>query len=316
MRRPVRLALVATVAIGAGALIGLLAGPSLERRGDRAVVPVHVSRLPAVTPAVSKPQALPVAAVVPRAVVPPPPTWVRNAVATLVPADRKLIAIVIDDVGVDRTISNRAVALPAPLTLAFLPYARNFESQMAAARERGHEILVHVPMQPIGIEDPGPGALTLALGAVEIRRRMAAALDRADLAVGINNHMGSRFTVEREAMHPVLDELKARGMLFLDSRTPGATVGPAMADDMAVPYAVRDVFLDNDPSIDAVRARLAETEAAARRQGYAVAIGHPHDGTLIALESWLQGVGGRGFALVPISAIVRLQLDKRRGDPS
>jgi uncharacterized protein len=105
-------------------------------------------------------------------------------------------------------------------------------------------------------------------------------------------------------------------LLFLDSRTAGATVGPAMAHDMGVPYAVRDIFLDNDPSPDAVRAKLAETETAARRQGYAVAIGHPHDRTLDALSAWLNEVRGRGFVLVPISTIVRLQLEKRRGDPT
>jgi uncharacterized protein len=238
----------------------------------------------------------------------------RNAVVTVVPPDRKLIAVIIDDMGVDRIRSDRATALPAPLTLAFLPYARNFEGQMAAARSRGHEILVHIPMQPSGMEDPGPGALTLALDGAEIRRRLAATLDRADLAVGINNHMGSRFTVERGAMKPVLEELRTRGLLFLDSRTAAATVGPAMAGDLGVPYAVRDVFLDNDPSPEAVRDRLAETEAAARRQGHAVAIGHPHDGTLEALRPWLDEVRGKGFLLVPISTIVRLQLEKRRSD--
>lgn len=315
MRRPVRLFLISIAAVGAGALIGLGAGPSLDRKAGHAA-PAHVSRLPAVIPAAPRTPALPAAVVMPRAVPPPPPAWVRNAVVTVVPPDRKLIAIIIDDVGIDRARSNRAAALPAPLTLAFLPYARNFEAQMTAARDRGHEILVHIPMQPSGAEDPGPGALTLALGDAEIRRRLAAALDRADLAVGINNHMGSRFTIEREGMQPVLDELKARGLLFLDSRTAGATVGPAMAHDMDVPYAVRDVFLDNDPSPDAVRARLAETESAARRQGYAVAIGHPHDGTLEALGTWLSEVGGRGFALVPISTIVRLHLEKRRGAPT
>jgi polysaccharide deacetylase 2 family uncharacterized protein YibQ len=311
MRRLIRVVLVAVAAIGSGALIGLAAGPGLDRGGIGRAVPIHVSRLP---PPLAAAPAPVVPAVLPRAIPPAPPAWVRNAVATAAPPDRKLIAVIIDDMGVDRARSGRAVALRAPLTLAFLPYARDFETQMSAARGRGHEILVHIPMQPAGTEDPGPGALTMALDGAEIRRRLAAALDRADLAVGINNHMGSRFTVARETMVPVLRELKARGLLFLDSRTAAATVGPAVAQDMDVPYAVRDVFLDNDPSPDAVAARLAETEAIARRHGYAVAIGHPHDGTLEALEPWLDEVTGKGFLLVPISAIVRRQLEKRRND--
>jgi polysaccharide deacetylase 2 family uncharacterized protein YibQ len=229
-----------------------------------------------------------------------------------VPPGRVPIAIVIDDMGVDRARSERAAALPAPLTLAFLPYARGFEAQIAAARAHGHEILVHMPMQPVGLEDPGPEALTVALDGNEIRRRLAAALDRAGPAVGINNHMGSRFTVERDAMRPVLEELQARGLLFLDSRTAGATVGPGLARAMGVPYATRDVFLDNDPSIVAVQARLAELEATSRRQGHGIAIGHPHDGTIAALTQWLPGAVSRGFALVPVSTIVRQTLERQQ----
>jgi len=237
---------------------------------------------------------------------------VRNAVSIAVPPGRNLIAIVIDDMGVDRVRSDRATALPAPLTLAFLPYARQFEVQIATARARGHETLVHVPMQPVGTEDPGPGALTLALEPVEIRTRLAASLDRAGPVVGINNHMGSRFTVDRDAMRPVLEELKARGLLFLDSLTSGATVGPAVAREMGVPYAMRDIFLDNDPRAASVRARLAEVERVANRQGHAVAIGHPHDGTLAALAAWLPDVRERGFVLVPVSAIVSLSRGRER----
>jgi uncharacterized protein len=229
-----------------------------------------------------------------------------------VPPGRIPIAIVIDDMGVDRPRSDRAAALPAPLTLAFLPYSRGFETQMAAARARGHEILVHVPMQPIGVEDPGPEALTVSLDATEIRQRLAAALDRAGPAVGINNHMGSRFTVDRDAMRPVLEELQARGLLFLDSRTAGGSVGPLLARALDVPYATRDVFLDNEPSLSAVEARLAELEAVARRQGHGIAIGHPHDGTLAALSAWLPGASARGFALVPVSTIVRQALQRQQ----
>lgn len=337
MRRRARPIFIAIAAIAAGVLVGFGAGPSFDRGPTP---PAHVSKLPSLVPVIPAapvavaatvaPRALPAlppietaapvaaaATVAPRALpTPPAPAWLRNAVITLVPPDRKLIAVVIDDMGLDRARSARAVALPAPLTLAFLPYARNFETQMAEARARGHEILVHVPMQPSGTEDPGPGALTLALGDAEIRRRLSAALDRADLAVGINNHMGSRFTVEREAMQPVLEELKARGLLFLDSRTAGATVGPTLARDIGVPSAARDVFLDNDPSPDAVRARLEETETIARRHGHAVAIGHPHDGTLEALGAWLDEVRRRGFALVPVSTIVRRELEKQGGGRS
>jgi polysaccharide deacetylase 2 family uncharacterized protein YibQ len=304
MRRLLRYVMIACAALAIGTMLGVAAGD----RADQPAPGQPVARGVIQTPAVAVAQSA-----VPRAVA-PQPAWMRNAVITVVPPGRVPIAIVIDDMGVDRARSDRAAALPAPLTLAFLPYARAFEAQIAAARDRGHEILLHMPMQPIGAEDPGPGALTVALNSDEIRKRVAVALDRAGPVVGVNNHMGSRFTVERDAMRPVLEELHARGLLFLDSRTAGATVGPALARTLGVPYATRDVFLDNDPSIEAVQARLAELEATARRQGHGVAIGHPHDGTIAALSAWLPSAAARGFALVPVSTIVRQSLERPQRD--
>ena len=238
------------------------------------------------------------------------PAWRRFAAATpQAVEDRKLIAIVIDDMGVDRKRSQRAAALPAPLTLSWLPYAQDVGQQAAAARAAGHEILLHAPMQPQGHEDPGPGALLTSLSSDEIRRRLDADLDRLPEAVGLNNHEGSLFTRDARAMAPVIDELKRRGLLFLDSRTTGASIAADAARAAAVPYAVRDVFLDNVQTVEAVRAQLAEVEAIARRRGFAVAIGHPHDATIEALEPWLRGLPSRGFVQVPISAIVQHRID-------
>ena len=257
----------------------------------------------------------PAPAPTPAQATPPPsssglPAWRRFAAATpQVGEDRKLIAIVIDDMGVDRKRSQRAAALPAPLTLSWLPYAQEVGQQAAAARAAGHEILLHAPMQPQGHEDPGPNALLTSLSADELRRRLDADLDRLPEAVGLNNHEGSLFTRDARAMAPVIDELKRRGLLFLDSRTTGASVAADVARTAAVPYAVRDVFLDNVQTVEAVRAQLAEVEAIARRRGFAVAIGHPHDATIEALEPWLRSLASRGFVQVPISAIVQYRID-------
>lgn len=220
-----------------------------------------------------------------------------------------MIAVVIDDLGLDWRRSARAVALPGPLTLAWLPYARDVGRQAAAGRAAGHETLLHAPMQPQGAGDPGPQALTVDLAPEEIRRRVAGNLALLPEAIGLNNHMGSLFTRDVRAMTPVMTELKARGLLFLDSLTSGASVGTAVARDAGVPYAVRDVFLDNEIDIGYVRARLAELEAVARRRGVAVGIGHPHDATLEALEGWIATLGARGFVLAPVSAVARFRLD-------
>ncbi len=239
----------------------------------------------------------------------PMSAWRRNAVPFGDLNSKPLVAIVIDDVGLDRARSKRAWELPGPITLSFLPYAKDLREQARAARAKGQEIMLHLPMEPTGHADPGPGALTVAMTENEIGRRTAAALDGYDGYVGVNNHMGSRFTAYKPGMQIVLQQIRARGMLFLDSRTTPQTVGDQLAQELGVPSMSRNVFLDDDESIAAVRKKLAETEEVARRQGFVVAIGHPHDATLQALGEWLPTLSATGMVLAPATAALR----KRNG---
>lgn len=239
----------------------------------------------------------------------PVPAWRRNAVAFKDLNSKPLIAIVIDDVGLDRPRSKRAWELPGPLTLSFLPYARDLREQERAARAAGKEIMLHLPMEPTGRADPGPGALLVSMTDNDIGRRTAAAMDGYDGYVGVNNHMGSRFTTFRPGMQTVLQQAKARGLMFLDSRTSAQTVAEQTALEFGVPTMPRNVFLDDEETLAAVRRKLAETEEVARRQGYAVAIGHPHEATLQALAEWLPTLQAKGLALAPATAVLR----KRNG---
>jgi polysaccharide deacetylase 2 family uncharacterized protein YibQ len=232
--------------------------------------------------------------------------WRRYAVPVAPEDGRPMIAIVIDDMGLDRRHSDEAADLPAPLTLSFMTYAEDLPTQVATARARGHEIMLHVPMEPQAPRvDPGPNALKLALDEDEIKRRMNWDLARIDGIVGVNNHMGSRFTESAPGMATVLTMLRERGLFFLDSRTTPHSVGIDIAIEIGLPHAARDIFLDVDLTDPAVASELAKTEAVARRNGIAVAIGHPHDPTLTELRRWLPLVEARGFRLVPVSAIVQ-----------
>lgn len=232
------------------------------------------------------------------------PPWVRHAVPARPAAGRPLIAIVIDDMGVDRVRSARTIDLPAPLTLSFLPYAEDLQRQTALARRHGHELMVHVPMEPMGFENAGPGVLRTRQSLEDILQQLRGDLDRFDGFVGINNHMGSRFTSYPAGMAVVIAELRRRGLLWLDSRTTSSTVGMALAGDFRIPHVDRDTFLDHDPSGAAVRRQLVETEAIARRRGSAIAIGHPKDATIEALRTWLREAPGRGLAVVPLTRVV------------
>lgn len=239
----------------------------------------------------------------------PRPLWLQNASAMPDIHGRPMIALVIDDVGLDRKRSERAMHLPGAVTLSFLPYALEVQRQVQQAKALGHEIMMHVPMEPDSpTVDPGPNALRVKDTLPEVQRRLDWDLARFSGYVAVNNHMGSKFTRDPEGMRVVLDTLKARGVFFLDSRTTGASVGSRLAGELGLPHLERDVFLDNVETHEEVSMRLAELERVARRYGYGIAIGHPHDATLDMLEKWTRTVEERGFVLVPISAVMRVRL--------
>ncbi len=222
------------------------------------------------------------------------------------PDTRPRIVLVIDDAGLDPERSARAIRLQSGVTLSFLPYAPQVREQIDAAREAGHEVLAHVPMQPLDERhDPGPHALRVGQSPEEVRRSLAASLSLVPPVVGINNHMGSRFTRDPVGMNVLFAELAQRGLLFLDSRTSERTEARISAQRHGVPYAERDVFLDHVESAQAVKRQLELLERQARDRGIAVGIGHPRDVTLEALEKWLPELDRRGFALVPLSTVVQ-----------
>jgi uncharacterized protein len=228
------------------------------------------------------------------------------AVASSAAAGQPAIAIVIDDMGVDRARSLRMIDQKGPFTLSLMTYAEGLPDLVARARRAGHEVMAHLPMEPLDPkENPGRGALRVSMDLETIRATLAGDLDPWSGYVGINNHMGSRFTTDRARMDVVMRELRTRGLLWLDSKTIAGSMGTAAAQAAGVPYVERDVFIDNEQTVAAVLAQLAEAEKIARNRGTVIAIGHPHDATLDALRQWTAEVGGRGFALVPVTEILR-----------
>ena len=220
------------------------------------------------------------------------------------PGHAPKIAIVIDDVGPDLKGSERAIQLPAPITLSFLPYAVRVSEQAKEAREGGHELLLHMPMEPVGHEDPGPGALLVTLPMNELQQRFENALSSFTGFDGVNNHMGSKFTAYADGMHMVVDELQQRHLFYLDSRTSAQSVGLKIAKEQGLPSIGRDIFLDDDPAPEAIRKQLEATMQVARRKGYAVAIGHPHATTMDVMDAWVKEAPEQGFKLVPLKSLV------------
>jgi len=231
----------------------------------------------------------------------------RRADLSVARMDGGRIALVIDDLGGDPASTRRALALPAAVTLAFLPYPPATPALAAMGARAGHEIIAHVPMQADKGAYPGMEALEIVLTPEEITARLESALSRVPFAIGINNHMGSRFTSDATALAPVMRVLKARGLFFFDSKTTPDTKVAEAADRAGVPNAARDVFLDDVQTADAVTAELDRADRIARTTGLATVIGHPHAVTLAVLEGWVARNKAR---LIPLSEALRL---KRQG---
>lgn len=231
-------------------------------------------------------------------------------VAPIQPPDRRArIAIVLDDMGPNRAALDRANRLPHAVSFAFLPYARDVRMLAETARTAGRSVLLHMPMEPMGGADPGPGALLLSLDPAERDRRLVSALAAFDHLDGVNNHMGSRITADRTAMDGVMQRLQGRGLFFLDSRTTGTTRAADAARQAGLVTLSRDVFLDPDGTGAEAPDQLQRSLGIARKTGQVIAIGHPHRLTLDALEVFVANLDRTQFRLVSLSELASAQTD-------
>lgn len=218
--------------------------------------------------------------------------------------DGAVVALVIDDLGRSLEDLDRIRALGVPVTYAVLPFESRTPEVAAELARRGEEILLHLPMEPANGADPGPGALTGAMSPTELAARTRRALEAVPDAVGVNNHMGSMLSADRPAMEAVLGVLAGRELYFLDSRTSAESVAYAAARALEIPAAERQVFLDPDPRPEAVRFQFRRLLEEARARGSAIAIGHPHAGTLDVLAEEVPLARERGYRFVPVSYLL------------
>ncbi len=227
---------------------------------------------------------------------------------------RPRIAVVLSALGLSSAATEAAIqGLPGGVTLAFQPYADDLQNWIQLSRAAGHEVLLHLPMEPVDYpaNDPGPQALFTALTPQQNLARLEWTLSRVSGYVGVTNHMGSRFTTSRSAMKPVIETLKERGLLYVDTRASARSVGAALATEIGVPRALNDRFIDTGSvNRETIDNHLAEAERIARETGLSVVVGQPYPVTLERLGVWLAGLEDRGIALAPISAVVNLQGDR------
>jgi len=216
------------------------------------------------------------------------------------------VAIVIDDLGYDGNLARQFLKIEAPLSFSVLPHG-NFSKDIAKKiHQAGHEVLLHLPMEPKDYPhvNPGVGALLTEMNDEKLVRVLRKSLDSLPHVQGVNNHMGSKFCEYDEKLRPVMQELKDRGLFFLDSRTTSKTQAHIVAKQLKVPSAERSVFLDNIQDPQAIRAQLERLIQLARLKGEAIGIAHPHEVTLEVLRENIPKLSKEGIELVPVSRLV------------
>ncbi len=216
------------------------------------------------------------------------------------------VAIIIDDLGYDLAMARAFASLDIPVTLSVLPMAPFTGDIARVAGRSGHELMLHLPMEPKGYPElnPGPGALLNSMEPEEIRRLVLRHLNEVPAATGVNNHMGSSFTEKDEKVAVFLEEIRKRGLFFVDSRTSAGSVAYSLARKMGVPSACRSVFLDNEQSSKDIGIQMERLLGVAKQHGEAVGIAHPFPETLTALKSEAGRLKGQ-VELVPVSELVR-----------
>ena len=220
--------------------------------------------------------------------------------------ENPVIAVVIDDMGISAKRTADIASLKAPLTVSFLTYGRNLDKQIENSRLSGQEIMIHVPMEAHSVVDEAPDVLTTQMSQQEIQQNLLAMLGKFHDAKGINNHMGSKLTEDMKRMSAVMDVLKEKGLFFLDSKTSAKSKAEEAAEKAGIAYAHRHVFIDNNNDKAYILGQLAKAENVARKNGYAIAIGHPKTQTFAALKDWLPSLEEKGIVLMPLSKIVAI----------
>jgi polysaccharide deacetylase 2 family uncharacterized protein YibQ len=216
------------------------------------------------------------------------------------------LALIIDDFGGGVAGTREMMDLDIPLTFAVIPHRSKSQKEAQEARERGYQVLLHMPMEPLNEKlSPGPGAITAGMSPDQVREAVAAALAEVPGAIGVNNHMGSRVTAREEIMIPFLEAVGERGLFFIDSRTTNKSVAAALARQLGIPAAENRLFLDNEKEPESIKKQLWRAADLAREQGEVIAIGHVHPAMVQALQEFVAELEGQGVELVFASQLVR-----------
>lgn len=218
------------------------------------------------------------------------------------------VAIVVGGLGISQSATGEAMAkLPGAVTLAFAPYGGGLERNVARARERGYEVMLQAPMEPFDYpdNDPGPHTLLAQAKPAENRERLHWLLGRFPGYVGVINFLGAKLTADETALSPILQEIGARGLFFVDDGSSARSQAVAVARRVQLPALKADLIVDASARPEAIESALARLEALALQKGSAVGVGSGLPVTVERIARWAEGLEKRGLQLVPVSALAR-----------
>ena len=217
------------------------------------------------------------------------------------------IALMVGGLGLNAEGAEAAIAkLPGAVTLGFAPYGAGIEERAAEAREAGHETALQAPMEDFsdGTGDPGPHTLKTSASDADNLDSLRWLMSRFAGYVAVVNHLGGKFTADTRELTPVLTEIAARGLGYLDDGASPRSVAPDVAATLAMPSARADVVIDANPTPEAIEAALARLLDRARERGSAIGVASASPMSVELLARWTNGLESKGVALVPLSALM------------
>ena len=226
-------------------------------------------------------------------------------------ADRKpRIALIVTNLGLSATYTKAALKLlPEDITLSFSHVAPRLKGWIREARQKGHEVLMDIPMEPLGFpkNDPGRATLLTSSNEVENLNRLEHVMKKAGGYVGLLGTLGTKFMLHSETFLPILKTIKQRGLIYVDSRSTSRSLGPELASSIQLPRAFNNIFIDKEPSNQKIKDKLDELEKIALKKRFAVGIAQPFPLTIEILSQWAEKLKAKQISLAPITAVVDKQ---------
>jgi polysaccharide deacetylase 2 family uncharacterized protein YibQ len=220
------------------------------------------------------------------------------------------IALLVGGMGLSPRATEAAViGLPGAVTLGFAPYGADLARQTVRARQSGHELVLELPMEPFDSQHDNPGPHTLLADATKAGNsdNLTWLMSRFSGYAGVANFLGGKFTADEKALTPVLHEIAARGLFYVDDGSSARSLAMTLAPGQELEAARADIILDSTARPEAIEAALARLEAIAREKGLAIGVASALPASVEIIGRFARALEARGIALVPLSAVMPTQ---------